>query len=67
MKYCGIDLHSSNSVVVISDEEDRMVYQRRLPNDLVQIVGVLTPYREELAGVVVESTFYARPGIMHEC
>ena len=57
MKYCGIDLHSNNSVVVISDEEDRVMCQRRLPNDLTQIVAALAPYREELAGAVVESTY----------
>jgi len=56
MRYCGIDLHSNNSVVVISDEQDRMLCERRLPNDLAQIVTVLAPYREELVGVVVEST-----------
>jgi len=38
-KYCGIDLHSNNSVVVVSDEEDRIVFNRRLPNDLGQIWG----------------------------
>jgi transposase len=57
MKFCGIDLHSNNSVVVISDEEDRIVYQRRLPNELRQILAVLALYRSELAGVVVESTY----------
>jgi transposase len=57
MRYCGIDLHSNNSVVVISDEEDRLLCERRLPNDLAQIVAVLAPYREELVGVVVESTY----------
>ena len=65
MRYCGIDLHSNNSVVVISDEQDRMLCERRLPNDLAQIVAVLAPYREELVGVVVESTYYPRPRIMH--
>jgi hypothetical protein len=30
MKFCGIDLHSNNSVVVVSDAEDRIVLQRRL-------------------------------------
>ena len=34
MKYCGIDLHSNNSVVVVTDQEDRSVLQKRLPNDL---------------------------------
>ena len=34
-----------------------MLVQRRLPNDLATILAVLEPHREELAGVVVESTF----------
>ena len=55
--YSGIDLHSTNSVVVVSDETDRVLYQRRLPNDLAMIIGALEPYRGELAGVVVESTY----------
>ena len=57
MKYCGIDLHSSNSVVVVSDEVDRVVVQRRVPNELGRILDLLAPYGEELAGVVVESTY----------
>jgi transposase len=57
MKYSGIDLHSNNSVVVVTDEEDRVVVERRLPNVLVKILELLMPWREELAGVVVESTF----------
>jgi transposase len=57
MKYSGIDLHTNNSVVTVTDEEDRVVVEKRLPNDLGKIVGLLMPWREELAGVVVESTF----------
>lgn len=30
MKYCGIDLHSNNSVVSVIDEEDHVVAERRL-------------------------------------
>lgn len=56
-KFSGIDLHSNNSVVVISDETDRIVYGKRLPNDLTQIRAALAPYREELVGVVIEATF----------
>jgi len=55
--YSGIDLHSNNSVVVVSDVADRVAYQRRLPNDLGRILAALEPYRAELAGVVVESTY----------
>ena len=32
--YCGIDLHSNNHVVVIIDEEDKRVFEKRLSNDL---------------------------------
>ena len=31
--YCGIDLHSSNNVVAVSDEQDRPLYEKRLSND----------------------------------
>src|SRR6202165_5722564 len=57
MKFSGIDLHSNKSVVVISEETDRIVYQKRLPNNLEQILAALAPHREELVGVVIESTF----------
>ena len=33
-KLIGIDLHSNNSVVVVTDEEDRVIFQKRMPNDL---------------------------------
>jgi len=56
-KYSGIDLHSNNSVVVVSDADDRVLYRRRLPNELGKILEALEAYREELVGVVVESTY----------
>ena len=65
MNYSGIDLHSNNSVVSVIDETDRVVAEKRLPNDLARILAFLAPWRAELAGVVVESTYYASPGIMH--
>lgn len=55
--YSGIDLHSNNSMVLVSDEADRILYRRRLPNELSLIVAALEPYRGELVGVVVESTY----------
>jgi transposase len=55
--YCGIDLHSNNAYLVVIDEHDRVVDQRRLPNDLALILHELSPHREQLAGVAVESTF----------
>jgi transposase len=55
--YSGIDLHSNNSVVAIIDDADRVVAQKRLPNDVTKIVGFLARWQDELAGVVVESTY----------
>lgn len=55
--YCGIDLHSNNHVVVVIDEEDKRLYERRLANDLSLTVEALAPYKATLQGVAVESTF----------
>jgi transposase len=57
MMYSGIDLHSNNCVIAIIDDGDRVVAQKRLPNDVTKIVGFLARWQEQLAGVVVESTY----------
>jgi transposase len=55
--YAAIDLHSSNNVTVVIDEQDRVVYQKRLANDLALILKELSVYQSELQGIVVESTY----------
>jgi transposase len=55
--YAAIDLHSNNSVVNVSDEDDRVVVEKKLPNDLPRILSLLAPYRERIQAVAVESTF----------
>ena len=55
--YGAIDLHSSNSVLVVIDEEDKIVYQKRLRNDLTLILKELCVYQSRLEGIVVESTY----------
>jgi transposase len=55
--YGGIDLHSNNSVVALSDEDDHLVYRQRLPNEAKVILAALAPYREAIKGLVVESTY----------
>jgi len=42
---------------VVIDEQDRVVYQKRLPNDLALILKELSIYQSELQGIVVESTY----------
>ena len=44
-------------MVSVTDKEDRVAAEMRLPNDLAKILALLEPWREEIAGVVVESTF----------
>ncbi|MDF0676373.1 MAG: transposase [Nitrospira sp.] len=53
----GIDLHASTSVVVMSDDADRVLDQKRLRNELPLIVGALEPYRATVHGIAVESTY----------
>jgi hypothetical protein len=52
-------------MVVISDAEDRIVLKRRVPNEFNAILAALAPHCEDLTGVVAESTYYGRLGIMH--
>jgi len=55
--YAAIDLHSTNGVLAVIDQEDHLLRRRRLPNDLPSVLRELEPFREELVGVVVESTY----------
>jgi transposase len=55
--YGAIDLHSNNNVTVLIDEQDQVVYQKRLPNDLPLIAQQLSTYQDALQGIVVESTY----------
>ena len=55
--YCGIDLHAKSSYLAIIDEQRKRIFKRNVPNDRTVMLGFLAPYKSELAGVVVESTF----------
>jgi len=55
--YGGIDLHSNSSYLGIMDEDDRKVFQKKLPNELCEVLKVLKPYKKKMEGIVVESTF----------
>ena len=55
--YAGIDLHSTNNYLGIINEKDERLFKKRLPNDMETILSALHPFREQLSGVVVESTY----------
>ena len=50
MMYGGIDLYSNNSVIAIVDCADRVVAQKRLPNEISKIIGFLARWRDGIAG-----------------
>ena len=55
--YCGIDLHAKKTYLAIIDEQRKRIFNRNVTNDRGTILSFLAPYRTELAGIVVESTF----------
>jgi len=55
--YCGIDLHSTNCWITIIDEDRKVVRESKFGNDLAAILRFFEPYRAELEGIAVESTF----------
>ena len=55
--YAGIDLHSSNNYIGIMDQDHKRLFGRRLPNSLEKILMVLEPFKSDLKGIVVESTY----------
>jgi transposase len=55
--YAGIDLHSSTNYMAVINEKDQRLFGKRLPNRMDPILYALEPFKEDLKGVVVESTF----------
>ena len=55
--YAGLDLHSKNTFIGIMNQEFKQTFKKRVPNDLQLILAVLEPFRQQLMGLVVESTY----------
>jgi transposase len=55
--YCGIDLHSNMSWVVILNEQGKVVLERKLVNEMGRFLNELEPYKDELESIAVESTY----------
>jgi transposase len=56
-KFAGIDLHSNNVMIGIVDESGRRLKHQKLGCDLNQIERFLSPWKEQLKSVAVESTY----------
>jgi len=55
--YAGLDLHSNNTFVGILGEDRKRQKKSRLANDPELILRFLEPYREDIVGIAVESTY----------
>src|SRR3989337_2849829 len=55
--YAATDLHSSNNYLAIIDENGERRFKQKLPNNADIILGALRTYKEEIVGIVVESTY----------
>lgn len=55
--YVGMDLHATNTYVGMVDEENEVLHKQRFRNELPLILAGLDPFRKDIEGVVVESTF----------
>jgi len=53
----GIDLHSNNIMVGIVDREGKRLAQQKLPCELKRIGEFLSPYKDRLEKLAVESTY----------
>jgi transposase len=55
--YAGIDLHSRNTYLGIMDGNLKRIFKKKTANDLELILNTLEPFRHDLTGIVVESTY----------
>jgi transposase len=55
--YAGLDLHSTNTYVAMIDGENKVLYKQRHRNEVPAILSALDPFKKDIQGVVVESTF----------
>lgn len=56
MYYVGIDLHSDNSYIAVKDEVGKPIFNKRLKNNLDNILMTLNQW-PDISRIVVESTF----------
>jgi transposase len=55
--YSGLDLHSRNTYIGVLGTDFKRVFKKRISNNLDLILETLEPFRDQLKGIVVESTY----------
>ena len=67
--FTGVDLHSNNGYYGIINEDEEQIFKKKLPNHLPTVLSNLEPFREDIVGIVVESTYnwyWLVDGLMEE-
>lgn len=55
--YGAIDLHSTNAVCGLLNEQDDVKMRRKVSCELDQVLRVFAPFADDITGIAVESTF----------
>ena len=55
--FVGIDLHSNNSYIAVIDTDNNRIFKKKARNNLSEIVKLLAPFKKQIKGIVVESTY----------
>lgn len=55
--YAGCDLHSTNNYWSIVDGDRKQIFSRKLSNNPKKILKMLDPFKPDLAGIAIESTY----------
>ncbi|WP_395788366.1 hypothetical protein [Aquimonas sp.] len=54
--YAAIELRSNHGMQSVIDEQDHVVFERRLPSTLEPVLQALAPFLKALKALAVEST-----------
>ena len=55
--FVGIDLHSNNSYIAVIDTDNNRIFKKKARNNLSEIIRLLATFKQQLKGIVVESTY----------
>lgn len=55
--YAGCDLHSTNNYWSIIDNDSKQIFSKKVPCNPKKILKMLGPFKPDLAGIAVESTY----------
>ena len=63
--FCGVDLHSNNAMYVVTDQKDKLLLKKRLPNRLPVVLESLTIHLSlSLAYLVISIYIKFRSGLV---